>query len=193
MAVIFSLASLLKFYFIYFVSNKNKNKKTCLQQGRMLEYFWAIFTAMGSPVPVKIDRVYRGWGGWVAMLCSLCSRARADSNTHTHTHTGARTQPYGSSHVLSFKGIHRSKWDAWYMCSELKGSWTLTVNGGFSGGGMPSRVFAATVSVYLFALWHSDAEQAQLLHWIICYVIWCHDKGSEMWSSKLVKCALCKF
>lgn len=50
------------------------------------------------------------------------------------------------------------------MCNELKGSGALIVNGCFSGGGMPARVFAATVSVYLFALWHSDAEQAQLLH-----------------------------
>lgn len=47
--------------------------------------------------------------------------------------------------------------------------------------------------VCLFGLWHTDAEQAQLLFWIICYVIWCHDKGFETRSSKLVKkCVLYK-
>lgn len=123
-------------------------------------------------------------GEGVGLRCwASCMRAR----THAHT------QPYGSSHVLSFKGTLCQMKHLLHV-QWIKRSGALTVNGCLSGGDA-RRSLSATVSclVYLFALWHSDAERAQLLHWIICYVIWCHDKGFEMWSSKLVKCALCKF
>lgn len=128
-------------------------------------------------------------GGDAALGCAPCFCARPWEGARAHT------PPYGASHVPSFKGIHCAKRDASARVPWLGGKLGGTSSRGCFSGREDARESPPShcLFIYFCALAQRDAERAQLLHWIICYVIRSHDKGFEMWSPKLVKCALCKF
>lgn len=106
------------------------------------------FHTEGSPAPLKIDRVYwrRGEGrvGEVegSDAAGLLVFARACVCVYAHT------QPYGSSHVLPFKGTPRQTKRS-VRVHLINASGALIVSGCLCGGG-DRKSLPATLCLFIY-------------------------------------------